>query len=191
MKQESNKLIVDRTTSIQRPSEGQVRRWAGGKRVFVSSTMDDLRDERAAAADAIEDVGAEPVLFERFGARLEDSGEAYKAEVRRSDICVGILSRSYGVKQPSGYSATYAEYEEAKAHHKELLFFLDDTVPSSERDGYLNGWLQELYQQHVLAKYETVDDLKQSIRNSLRQLAQREITPCEARQLDFSSHSGR
>lgn len=177
MKQESTELIVDRTTSIQRPSEEQVRRWAGGKRVFVSSTMDDLRDERAAAADAIEDVGAEPVLFERFGARPEDSRQAYKAEVRRSDIYLGILSRSYGVKQSSGYSATHAEYEEAKEHHKELLFFLDDTVPSSERDGHLNRWIRELYEQHVLAKYETVDDLKQSIRTSLRLLAQREITP--------------
>lgn len=177
MKQESTELIVDRTTSIQHPSEEQVRRWAGGKRVFVSSTMDDLRDERTAATDAIENVGAEPVLFERFGARPEDSRQAYKAEVRRSDIYLGILSGSYGVKQPSGYSATHAEYEEAKKHHKELLLFLDDTVPSSERDGHLNRWIQELYQQHVLAKYETVDDLKRRIRTSLRLLAQREITP--------------
>lgn len=177
MSQKSPDLFVDQTTPVQRPSDEQIHHWAGGKGVFVSSTMDDLQNERAAAASAIEDVGAEPVLFERFGARSEDSRQAYKAEVRRSDIYLGILSRSYGVKQPSGYSATHAEYEEAKGHHKELLLFLDDSVSSSERDGHLNRWLKELYQQHVLAKYETVDDLKRRIRTSLRQLAQKEITP--------------
>jgi len=177
MKQKSAQLIVDRSTPIQQPSDEQFRRWARGKRVFVSSTMDDLQDERAAAADTVEEVGAEPVLFERFGARSEDSRQAYKAEVRRSDIYLGILAQSYGVKQSSGYSATHAEYEEAKAHHKEILFFLDDTLSSSERDGHLNRWLQELYQQHVLAKYEGIDDLKGHIRTSLRQLAQKQITP--------------
>jgi hypothetical protein len=170
-------LIVDRTTSIQSPSDEQIRKWARGKRVFISSTMEDLQEERAATADVIEEMGAEPVLFERFGARSEDSRQAYKAEVRRSDIYLGLLAQSYGVKQPSGYSATHAEYEEAKAHHKEILLFLDDTVPSSEREGHLNRWIKELYQQHVLAKYAGNDDLQRHIRTSLHQLAQKEITP--------------
>jgi len=177
MKQEPSQLIVDQTTPIQRPSDNQIKKWATGKRVFVSSTMDDLSDERRTAAEAISEIGAEPVMFETFGARSDDSRQAYKAEVRRSSIYLGILSRRYGVKQPSGYSATHAEYEEARKHRKELLLFLDSTVPQKDRDGHLNSWLDELYQVHVLAKYEDLDELARQIKTSLTELARKQITP--------------
>jgi len=139
--------------------------------------MDDLREERATAAEAIESIGAGPVMFETFGARSDDSRQAYKTEVRRSHIYLGILSRRYGVKQQSGYSATHAEYEEARNHHKELLLFLDDAVPRKEREGHLNSWIDELYQQHVLAKYKGLDELAQQINTSLVELARKQITP--------------
>ncbi len=170
-------LLIDRVTPRQRPSAEQIRLWASKQRIFVSSTMDDLREIRQAAAETISEVGAHPVLFETLGARTDDSRQAYTSEVRRSTIYIGILSRLYGIKLPSGYSATQEEYQEALEHGKEILFFLDESVPDAERDGHLNRWLKELYQFHVVAKFRSVGDLSRLIKTSLEQLATDELTP--------------
>lgn len=172
-----HQLIVDKVTSRQRPSIDQVKRWASRQQIFVSSTMDDLASVRQEVATTISDFGAEPILFESFGARSDDSRQAYKSEVRRSALYLGILSRLYGTKLPSGYSATHEEYEEALKNRKEILLFLDAFVPDTERDGHLNRWIKELYQFHVLAKYHNVDEVTRLIRSSLERIASEELTP--------------
>lgn len=176
-RQDTPSLIIDRTTPIQQPSEQQHSRWARDKRVFVSSTMEDLAGERNAVAETISKYGAQPVMFEAFGARSEDSRQAYTAEVRRSDIYLGILSRRYGTKLPSGYSATHEEYEEARKHRKEILLFLDESVPQSERDGHLNRWIQELYDFHVVSKFDGIADLMEKVQTSLDKVAGEQLTP--------------
>lgn len=170
-------LVIDTTTPLVRPGEERIRAWASAKRVFVSSTMDDLQAERGAAAGAITEVGAEPVLFETLGARSDDSRQAYTSEVRRSQIYLGILSKRYGSRLPSGYSATEEEYEEARRHRKEILIFLDANVPDREREGHLNRWIRDLYQFHVVGKYASIEDLKAKVLGSLVGLATHELTP--------------
>lgn len=176
-RQDAPTLIIDRVTPIQSPSEQQVSQWAHDKRVFVSSTMEDLADVRNAVAETIGKYGAEPVMFETLGARSEDSRQAYTTEVRRSDIYLGILSRRYGTRLPSGYSATHEEYEEARKHRKEILLFLDESVPQSERDGHLNRWIQELYNFHVVSKFDGMADLTEKVQTSLDELARERLTP--------------
>ncbi len=177
MPEDLSTLIIDRVTPVQPPSEEQLKRWAHRQRVFISSTMDDLADVRQAIANAVSEFGAQPVVFETFGARSDDSRQSYTTEVRRSQVYLGILSRLYGIKLPSGYSATHEEYEEARKHRKEILLFLDGQVPDSERDGHLNRWITELYQFHVLAKYKDTKDLNRHVKTSLAELAADELTP--------------
>lgn len=58
-------------------------------RVFVSSTLQELAEERMAAKDAIASLRLTPVLFE-LGARPHPPRELYRAYLDQSHIFLGI-----------------------------------------------------------------------------------------------------
>ncbi len=64
-------------------------------RVFVSSTLHELADERAAVARAIEALHLTPVMFE-LGARPHPPRELYRAYLAQSDIFIGLYWQQYG-----------------------------------------------------------------------------------------------
>src|SRR5947207_15464258 len=64
-------------------------------RVFVSSTLDELAPERAAAQEAITQLRMTPVLFES-GARPYPPRELYRAYLAQSDIFIGLYWQQYG-----------------------------------------------------------------------------------------------
>jgi hypothetical protein len=76
MDEEGGRLVVDRGAATEPISEEEFRAWAREQRVFISSVMEELSEERRAVADHIEDLGFEPVLFERFGGREDDAQAA-------------------------------------------------------------------------------------------------------------------
>ena len=69
-------------------------------RVFVSSTLDELAPERAAAREAITQLRLTPVLFES-GARPYPPRELYRAYLAQSDIFVGLYWQRYGWVAPT------------------------------------------------------------------------------------------
>jgi predicted ATPase len=64
-------------------------------RVFVSSTLAELAEERAAVARAISTLRLTPVLFE-LGARPHPPRELYRAYLAQSDIFIGLYWQRYG-----------------------------------------------------------------------------------------------
>lgn len=64
-------------------------------RVFVSSTLKELAQERRAARAAIERLALAPVMFE-LGARPHPPRSLYRAYLEQSDIFVGIYWEQYG-----------------------------------------------------------------------------------------------
>ena len=68
-------------------------------RVFVSSTLGELSEERKAAADAIKSLRLAPVLFE-LGARPHPPKDLYRAYLEQSHIFVGIYWERYGWVAP-------------------------------------------------------------------------------------------
>lgn len=64
-------------------------------RVFVSSTLKELAQERDAARHAILNLRLVPVMFES-GARSHPSQELYRTYLSQSHIFVGIYWQSYG-----------------------------------------------------------------------------------------------
>ena len=64
-------------------------------RVFVSSTLVELADERAAVRTAIEGLRLTPVVFES-GARAHPPRDLYRAYLEQSDVFVGVYARRYG-----------------------------------------------------------------------------------------------
>ena len=68
-------------------------------RVFISSTIGELAEERQAASSAVEDMRMHPILFE-LGARPHPPRDLYRAYLAQSDIFVGIYWQSYGWVAP-------------------------------------------------------------------------------------------
>ena len=64
-------------------------------RVFVSSTLAELAEERAAVARAIPALRLTPVMFE-LGARPHPPQELYRAYLAQSDIFIGLYWQRYG-----------------------------------------------------------------------------------------------
>ena len=64
-------------------------------RVFVSSTLAELADERAAVARVITALRLTPVMFE-LGARPHPPQNLYRAYLAQSDIFVGLYWQHYG-----------------------------------------------------------------------------------------------
>ncbi|MGY1609500.1 DUF4062 domain-containing protein [Geodermatophilus sp. SYSU D00700] len=64
-------------------------------RVFVSSTLTELAEERAAVARAITALRLTPVMFE-LGARPHPPRELYRAYLAQSDVFIGLYWQRYG-----------------------------------------------------------------------------------------------
>src|SRR5690349_9502996 len=64
-------------------------------RVFVSSTLRDLAEERHAAQRAIETLRLTPVMFE-LGARPYPPRSLYRAYLEQSHVFLGVYWQSYG-----------------------------------------------------------------------------------------------
>src|SRR5271165_4064449 len=68
-------------------------------RVFVSSTLQELAEERGAVRDAVKALRVRPVMFE-LGARPHPPRQVYRAYLAQSQVFVGIYWQSYGWVAP-------------------------------------------------------------------------------------------
>jgi hypothetical protein len=174
MRPESRRLVVDRAAAGEPLVENEFRAWARNQRVFVSSVMDELQEERSGVAEKVEALGAEPVLFERFGGRDDDPEAAYTHEVASSSIYVGILGRRYGRLLPSRYSATHAEYLAAEENGLRITVWaksLDD------REGHEQSFLEEIRTFHTTGRFSTPEGLADEVERRLRRVAAEDVAP--------------
>lgn len=82
--------------------------------VFVSSTYNDLKEERQAAVEAILDAGHIPAGMELFKAGNESQLKTIYKWIDESDVYMLILGGRYGsIEAKSGKSYTQLEYEYA------------------------------------------------------------------------------
>ncbi len=111
-------------------------------RVFVSSTMKELADARAAARRAIERLRLTPVLFE-LGARPYPPRDLYLAYLRQSDVFIGIYGEQYGWIAP-GQRVSGLEDEYLAATDKPKLVYVQSPAPG--RDPRLTEMLERVEQ---------------------------------------------
>ena len=91
-------------------------------RVFVSSTLRELADERRAVRAAIERMQLAPVMFE-LGARPHPPRELYRSYLAQSDVFVGIYGDSYGwVARDEEVSGLEDEYNLAPRSMPKLIY---------------------------------------------------------------------
>src|SRR5262252_3931543 len=90
--------------------------------VFVSSTFNDLKNERQAAVEAILSAGHIPAGMELFAAGDESQMEVIKQWIDESDVYLLILGGRYGsIESKSGKSYTQLEYDYALSKSKPLF----------------------------------------------------------------------
>jgi predicted ATPase/class 3 adenylate cyclase len=99
-------------------------------RVFISSTLEELAEERAAALRAIRRLHLVPVWFES-GARPHPPQSMYRAYLEQSQIFVGIYWQRYGWVGP-GMEISGLEDEFRLAAGKPMLLYLKHPAPEQE-----------------------------------------------------------
>jgi predicted ATPase len=99
-------------------------------RVFVSSTLAELADERAAVARAISSLRLTPVMFE-LGARPHPPRELYRAYLAQSDIFIGLYWQRYGWIGP-GMDISGLEDEFRLSGSIPRLLYLKTPAPDRE-----------------------------------------------------------
>ena len=114
--------------------------------VFISSTAQDLRDHRQAAADAARQAGFDVEMMEDFEARTDRPPyPGCMAKVRECDVVVALVAQRYGwvpADQPEpelAKSITWLECEEAWNAKQELLVFVLDGShpwPAERKESY-------------------------------------------------------
>src|SRR5690242_19821517 len=103
--------------------------------VFISSTVEDLREFRLAARDAILAAGLQPIMMEYFPARGVPPLDECLERVSPCELLLVLSARRYGwiPTDQSGAAAksiTWLECEQAARNGKDIIvFFLDQKTP--------------------------------------------------------------
>jgi predicted ATPase/class 3 adenylate cyclase len=101
-------------------------------RVFISSTLEELAAERAAARRASQRLHLVPVWYES-GARPHPPRPMYRAYLKQSQVFVGIYWQRYGWVAPGmEISGLEDEYRLAAAAGKPMLLYLKRPAPDQE-----------------------------------------------------------
>ncbi len=99
-------------------------------RVFVSSTLKELAEERTTAREAITQLRLAPVMFE-MSARPHPPSDLYRAYLEQSHIFIGIYWQSYGWVAP-GMDISGLEDEYRLAEQKPKLIYIKRPAPETE-----------------------------------------------------------
>ncbi len=107
--------------------------------IFVSSTFDDLKDERRAVIEAILNLGHIPIGMEAFQASDEEQWSYIKKRIEQTDYYVVIVAERYGSTTKEGVSYTELEYDYAREQGvPRAAFLLHDEERSNWRTAKAN-----------------------------------------------------
>jgi predicted ATPase len=134
-------------------------------RVFVSSTLKELAEEREAARQAILKLRLAPVMFES-GARPHPAHRLYQAYLSQSHIFVGIYWQSYGWIAP-GAQVSGLEDEYNLSANMPVLIYIKNPAPN--REPALARMLERIQDENASCyKYfATPDELRELVEDDL------------------------
>jgi hypothetical protein len=144
-------------------------------RIYVSSTYEDLVEERRATRDAIFGLGHFPVGMEDYAAADERPLDRCLRDVRSSHAYVGIVAWRYGYRpNGNGKSITQLEYEEARANSIPcFLFLLREDAPwprifiPDEEQPLIKAFRETLRADHLVGFFRDAESLARSVLQSL------------------------
>ena len=135
--------------------ESPIPLWTPHVTVFLSSTWNDLQEERAAVRDALHRLKAIKYIgMEYFGSRTEAPLRASIDEVKSAQIFILILGGRYGT------GITEAEYECAR--HPKLIYFKKPEaiqIDDCDNDPRLSQFKAKLIHSHTIANFSNPPEL--------------------------------
>jgi len=134
-------------------------------RVFVSSTLGELAEERRAVSRAISALRLTPVMFEA-GARPYPPREVYQQYLAQSDVFIGVYWQRYG-EPPAGARVSGLEEEfELSGDLPRLLYV---KAPSPDREPRLTDLLARIQEEASVSyrHFRTPAELGRLVRDDL------------------------
>lgn len=134
-------------------------------RVFVSSTLQEVAEERQAARQAIEQLRLAPVMFE-LGARPHPPKDLYRAYLDQSDIFIGIYWQKYGWVAPDMDISGLEDEYRLSGNRPKLMYI---KAPAPDREPRLKELINRIRNDdHVSYKpFTTAAELRELIENDL------------------------
>ena len=165
-------LIVERGAAPIILEDAAFRHWMSGRRIFVSSVMDDeMTPARSAVRAWLTQWGAVPVMWEAITPRDQSAEGAYLDGVESSDLFLLLLGSRYGVPDATGYSPTHKEANRARERGIPRLLFVLAHASDASRAGRLNDWLRELFTEVAGSRYADAIELCAQLEARLREFA--------------------
>lgn len=128
--------------------------------IFVSSTYQDLAEERNIAINTILDMGHFPVASEMFPASNRDTLTYIKAMIDSSDYFLLIIGDRYGTISQNGISFTEEEYNYALMKNKKILIMCKAGNEDAQIDSKLNDFINKVKERHTLCFWKEPHDFQ-------------------------------
>ena len=137
-------------------------------RVFISSTIEELAEERKALYEAISAIKLIPVIFEA-GARPYPPREVYQAYIEKSQIYVGVFWKSYGWISPD-MKISGIEDEFNLSYQKPRLLYIREAPEG--RDPKLEQLIQRIERERTISykRFSTIEELVELVQNDIMQI---------------------
>lgn len=143
--------------------------------IYLSSTYQDLKDQREQIRLELQKLGHVIVSMETYNAGDERPVEVCLADVARCELYIGILAWRYGfIPLNFNESITELEYRKAVETKKTCLWFLiNENAPWSPKLMELpalekiNRFRKELREQHLVSEFSSSDELAMKVVQSV------------------------
>lgn len=149
--------------------------------VFISSTYEDLKEERKNVTETLLMMDCIPAGMEAFCAADEEQFEYIKKVIDLCDYYVLIIGKRYGSISPiTGKSYTEMEYDYAKAKNIPVLVFPVNNNVKMQEDEYkaeLKAFRQKAYGKTMGATWRNADELGKKVAISLEKAIKKNDRP--------------
>lgn len=173
------------------PSDPLKRRY----QVFVSSTYEDLKEERRYALQALLETKCIPTGMELFPAASEEQWELIKRVIDDCDYYLVVIAGRYGSLSPEGKSYTEKEYDYAISTGKSVIGFYHsepDTLSGArlerndDRRMKLSQFLEKV-KRRMCKTWNTPDGLASAIKSAILHAIENDRKPGWIRASDLPS----
>lgn len=140
--------------------------------IFISSTFEDLKEERQAVLKAILELDHMPAGMELFPASDDEAWELIKDVIDASDYYILIIGGRYGSLDEKGIGYTENEYDYAIKTNKPVIPLLHknpNNLPREKTETDTKAWKKltefraKVEANHTCVYWSTADDLKSKV----------------------------
>lgn len=158
--------------------------------VFISATLNDLKEERSAAIETFTELGILTFTMEMFFSNYRHKQEVIEKFIGEADYVALIIGGKYGEYLVPDEKLSFVEWEYnvARRYEKKILAFIPadfNKIPAGKTDqdiekkGRLEEFIKKVEKIPLVVKYEygNIDDLKRAISNSFHMYGFRDKAP--------------